>query len=94
MTAPIMPRKRPNEVLDYELDFTDRLNGDRIATFTLPGFPAGMTQVSTSLDDTAAKVSVWVSGGTDGQVYKVIVRAVTENGRTLEEAMLIPVTSF
>lgn len=80
------PAKDPDEVLDYEVDWTDRLAGDTIATATWT-FPAGITKDSQSETDTAARV--WISGGTLGEDYEILCRITTAGGRTMDQTVKI-----
>jgi len=71
--------KDPNAVLDYYVDWTRWLNGDTIAT-SVWTVPAGLTNANDSHTTTAA--TVWLSGGTVGEAYKVTNRITTTGGRT------------
>ena len=83
------PYKDPDEILDFEVDWTSRIGAsDTIAsvTWTVPG---GIAKTSQNL---AGKVAaVWLSGGTDGQSYNVGCRVVTTGGRTYDETIVLPV---
>ena len=81
----IWPSKDPDEVLDYEVDWTKRLDGDTISTsaFTVP---TGTVVVdSSSTTTTVAKV--WLSGGTLDETCEVLNRVVTAGGRTFDQTM-------
>lgn len=82
--------KDPNAVLDYGFDWgTDGwLGADTIATSTWT-VPAGLTSEATT--NTATTATVWLSGGTAGQVYEVTNRIVTAAGRTDERSFTIRV---
>lgn len=72
--------KRPDEVADYQLDFSSNLDsGDTISTDTWT-VPTGITEDSNSNDTTTA--TVWLSGGTAGQKYLIQCQVVTAQGRT------------
>ena len=82
------PFKDPDEVLDFEVDWTSRIGVDTISTVTWT-VPAGLTKVSQAI---AGKVAgVFLSGGTDGQSYNVGCRVVTAGGRTYDETIVLPV---
>lgn len=75
--------KRPDEVLDYDTDFSLWLSdGDQIvnATAELTGSEAAVDKVEFS--ETGAKT--WVSGGEDGETAHVTVTAHTAQGRVKE----------
>jgi hypothetical protein len=70
--------KDPQAVLDYEVKWTEWLDGDTIQTSTFT-VAAGLTKDSqTAGTDTA---TVWLSGGTLGETYLVVNRVVTAGGR-------------
>lgn len=82
--------KDPNAVLDYGFDWgTDGwLGADTIATSTWT-VPSGLTSEASS--NTTTTATVWLSGGTAGQVYEVTNRIVTAAGRTDERSFTIRV---
>jgi hypothetical protein len=55
--------KDPDAVLDYAIDWTDRLGSDTISTSTWT-VPSGITKDSDN--KTTAKTTIWLSGGTVG----------------------------
>jgi hypothetical protein len=74
--------KQPSEVLDYDIDFTEWMTpGDSIATATATS-DAGITLGATTIIGYVVKQ--WVSGGTDGNSYKVTVKVTTNGGRVKE----------
>jgi hypothetical protein len=74
--------KDPEEVVDYQIDWTATLGVDTIATSAWV-VPVGITKDSDSNTTTAAVV--WISGGTDGQRYDLKNTITTAAGRTYEE---------
>jgi len=77
--------KDPNAVLDYTLDWSDWLEADTIAASTWT-VDAGLTKNSDSFTDTTT--TVWLSGGTAGQVYEALNRIVTAGGRTADRVLV------
>ena len=76
--------KDPDEVLDYELDWSDRLtDGDEISSASWLT-PDGITVDSSS--HTATVVTIWLSGGTTGETYTLTSRVVTTGGRTMDHS--------
>lgn len=71
--------KHPDAVKDYTFDWTAWLGDDTIATATITT-QAGLTVDSQS--KTATTATVWLSGGTKGQLYTVTCRITTTGGRT------------
>lgn len=87
------PSKDPDEVLDYMLDWSRRLDdGDGIdtATFSLTT-SAGMLIVAQS--NTTTTATVWLSGGTLGETGEVLCRVVTDEGRTFDWSMDVPIVA-
>lgn len=83
------PAKDPDEVLDYEIDWTKRLDGD---TITSEDFIVAEGDVvvdsSTSTDSTA---TVWLSGGTLDEQCLITCRVVTAGGRTMDQSMKLKI---
>lgn len=85
------PYKDPDEVLDYQVDWSDRLDtGDTISSssFTVSEGTGLTIDSSTYTDDTA---TVWLSAGTEGENYVINNRIVTANGRTFDQSVKIRV---
>lgn len=82
------PFKDPDEVLDYEIDWSARLLTDTIVTSTWV-VPTGLTEDST--ENTTTTTTVWLSGGTTGEVYEVLNRVVTAGGRTMDQTVKLKV---
>jgi hypothetical protein len=82
------PFKDPDEVLDYEIDWSDRLDGDTISSSDWE-IEAGITEGSTSNTTTVTKI--WLSGGTIGEKYVLTNRIVTAGGRTMDQSTRIAV---
>lgn len=65
--------------LDYGFDWSDWLqDGETISTSTWT-VPSGLTEVSDSNDATGTKV--WISGGTDREIYTITNKIVTTDNR-------------
>jgi hypothetical protein len=83
------PNKDPDEVLDYTLDWSERLGTDTIASSSWPDPPDGITIDSDVFD--AAGTLLWLSGGTDGESYLFVNRIVTAGGRTMDQSVKLKV---
>lgn len=70
--------KDPDAILDYKIDWSGWLNGDTISASSWTA-EAGITIDSDSNDTTSA--TVWLSGGTAGEIYEVTNHIVTTLGR-------------
>ena len=90
--------KDPNAVLDYKNDWAD--GGDNDGADDDPGWlqgdiisasswtvPSGVTEDSNSFTGTVA--TIWVSGGTAGEVYRLVNRIVTAGGRTEDRTITL-----
>lgn len=78
------PYKDPDEVLDYEIDWTSRLGGDTIVTSTWT-VPTGVTKNSDTF--TGSTTIVWLSGGTEPKTYGILNRITTAGGRTMDQTV-------
>ncbi len=87
MVSAIAPApKDPDEVLDYEWDFTaDLTDGEALSSYTVTADGATLDTDSMS----GAAVTAWVSGGTDGTNATIAYRVVTDNvpPRTIERTL-------
>jgi hypothetical protein len=82
------PVKDPDEVLDYTVDWSARLDDDTISTsdFTLTT-AAGVVIDSDS--NTTTTTTVWLSGGTAGEQAEILNRITTAAGRTMDQTCRI-----
>lgn len=85
--------KQPADVLDYDVDYTDFLNGeDTLSTKTVTVSPTGLTVDSSVI--AGDRVKVWLSGGTNGITYKVTVTATTTDGRVKQDEFKVKVKDY
>jgi hypothetical protein len=83
--------KDPSAVLDWMFDWSDWLaSGETIVDHTIT-VDTGITKDSSTED--AGKVTVWLSGGTAGENYKVACLIETSAGRIDERTIWIKVTN-
>jgi len=68
--------KDPDAVLDYQIDWSNWLDGDTIATSSWT-VPAGIIKESDS--ETTEAATIWLSGGTAGTSYECVNRITTAN---------------
>ena len=73
-----------------DTDWLDTDGGETISTKTVT-VDDGITKVSDSLTDTNTSVTVWLSGGTDGEDYEVACKIVTSDSREDTRRMKIQV---
>ena len=83
-------QKRPEDVVDYNVDWSQWLEtGDTIQTSTWI-VETGITQDSES--ETASVATIWVSGGIEGRTYRLINEIVTTPGaRTKRQPIIVEV---
>lgn len=82
------PFKDPDEVLDYEIDWTARLNGDTIVS-SVWTVPSGIVKDSDTF--TITTTEIWLSSGVLGRNYAVQNRVVTAGGRTMDQSVNIKI---
>lgn len=82
------PTKDPEAVLDYEVDWSDWLDTDTIASSTWT-VADGITKDSDS--NTTTTATIWLSGGTAGTTYELLNHIVTNAGREDERTVKITV---
>lgn len=82
--------KQPVEIQDYDIDFNSYLEGlNDVALSHTAIAETGLTVMSSAL--TAGVVKVFVSGGTDGNTYKVSATITTQGGRVKQGDILVKV---
>lgn len=94
--------KQPADVKDYSVDYADWLGeisgGDTLldssATVVCTTTPANTSLVVNRVDVGPKSLSVWLSGGTANQDYKVTIVTKTTGGRTDETELVIKVKDF
>ena len=92
MASNRFPPRDPNALLDYLVDWSPRLvDGDTISGSTWTA-PAGIVIESDSF--TGTTTSVWLSGGTDGEIYVLTNHIVTAQGREDERDYYFPVKNL
>lgn len=82
------PSKDPAELLDYAIDWTERLAGDAIAhsTFKLPP-----CIVAKSSSHSEAVATVWLACGVKGRSCLIVNQVTTKAGRQLRQAVKIKI---
>lgn len=77
------------------------LQGATISSYTVTA-PSGITKNSDNKNAVTVNgvsysadtvVTVWLSGGTDGNDYDILCRIVTSDSRTIDQTMRVPVRS-
>lgn len=70
-------KKDPGEELDYVIDWSDYLQTSEVINTSSHSVPAGLTKDTES--DTDTTTTVWLSGGTAGETYRVECTIVTNS---------------
>lgn len=84
------PPKDTDEVLDYMVDWSDRLDSDAIASSAWT-VPSGITQNSNEFDASGGTTTIWLSGGTTGETYELVNRITTAAGRTMDQTIRLKI---
>lgn len=79
--------KDPDAVLDYAFDWTDWLQETETISAHTITVTAGITKDSDS--ESGGIVTVWLSGGTEGETYPVACQITTSMSRTDERTVEI-----
>lgn len=91
------PDKDPDEVLDYAIDWSERIaTDDEITSSTwtiLPVTASPLTKASDTFDETST--TIWLSGGllavapAAATKYTLTNRVVTDDGRTMDQSVTL-----
>lgn len=81
--------KDPSAILDYPMDWTDWLQDAEIITASQWTVPTGLTAANPAYSTKAT--TVWLSSGIPGEVYTVVNRISTSEGRTDERSFRVKV---
>lgn len=82
--------KHPGAVLDYQFDWSSWLDGDTISNSSWSE-AEGITKETETNSTTTA--TIWLSGGTAEQSYRLVNTIVTAVGRTEKKALVVTVTT-
>ena len=82
--------KQPADVLDYDIDYTDWLGSDTIASKTVTA-DDGITIDSSAITGAGTRVKTWISGGTTATTYKITVTITTTGGLTKQDEFRVKV---
>lgn len=85
---PSWATKDPNDVLDFVINWADRLGTDTIAS-SVWTVPTGLTAGATS--NTTTTTTVWLSAGVLDDDYEVLNRITTTGGRTMDQTVKLKV---
>lgn len=83
------PAKDPDEILDYQVDWVNRLAGDTIVTSLY--FVGEGTVIIDSDDFTTTVTTVFLSGGLTGETNIVTNRVTTAGLRTMDQSVKLKI---
>jgi len=86
---PIVYKKDPQAVLDFGFNWSLWLATGETITASTWTVETGLTEDSDAKNDT--QTTVWLSGGTAGNIYKAVNKIVTSASRTDERTLEIRV---
>jgi hypothetical protein len=92
--------KQPSEVKDYDIDYTAWLTpiNDEVDTTAIAivctSDPQDSSLVCDSIMLTPSSVKLWISGGTNGQKYKLTATTSTTGGRVDESELVFTIKEF
>lgn len=87
------PDKDPDEVLDYECDWTVHLAGDTISTSTWTIKDPDSVLVIHSQSHDTSTTTIWLAAGTLNETYELVNEIVTSGGRTMDQTVLLRLSS-
>jgi hypothetical protein len=87
----IWASKDPDEVLDYNHDWSARLEGDTVAGAPQVIVEEGTITVESTTMGAGDVQTVWLSGGTSGQDVRLTLRIETAGGRTYDEGIKLKI---
>lgn len=90
--------KDPNEVLDYVMEWDERLDvGDEITSsiwfFAVENDSPGLQIDSDDFVNSPPYTVAWLSGGTLGVTYQLTNRITTAGGRTMDQTVKVKIKS-
>ena len=88
MAFPRLPRKDPDAVVDYGIDWVRWLAGDTILT-SVWFLPSGITEDHAT--NTLSATTIWLAGGIIDTSPRLTNRITTALGRTQDQTVTIPV---
>jgi hypothetical protein len=83
------PSKDPDEVLDYSIDWSQRLDDDTITDSDWSISEGTGTLEIDSVSSGSQTSTVWLSAGSDGDRYTLVNRITTAAGRTMDQSVRI-----
>lgn len=80
-------KQDPNSTLDWVFDWSQWLG--EFETISSASFTTDPGITVTTSSHTTKTAKVWLTGGTEGQVYRITCRVVTSEGRTDDRTFIL-----
>lgn len=86
-------KQQPNDVQDYDIDFSEWFPAEDVITSAVVTVAPSMpTPPTYSISPSGKRVKIWIyAGGTSGTTYQVTVRAKTNDGRVKEVELKVKI---
>lgn len=86
-------KQQPNDVQDYDIDFSEWFPADDTITGVFISVSPEMpTPPSYAISPDGKRIKVWVyAGGASGVTYQITVRATTSDGRVKEVELRVKI---
>ena len=88
MAFPRWPAKDPDDVLDYAMDWSNRLEEDETIESALFTIVSGDINIDSQAIN-GTDVVCWLSGGTDAGISVLRCRITTSGGRQMDQSIQI-----
>lgn len=89
MAFPKWSDKDPDEILDYNIDWSARLTSPDVITSSQWFVPDGITSENEDMSDTST--TIWLSAGELGDKYELLNRIITVEGRTMDQTVTLKI---
>ena len=89
MAFPQWPPKDPDEVLDYNIDWSPRLTSPDVISASEWIVPDGLVVENEIMTDNST--TIWLSSGTLAAAYDVLNRVDTMEGRTMDQTVTLKI---
>ena len=89
MAFPQWPPKDPDEVLDYNIDWSPRLTSPDVISASEWIVPDGLVVENEIMTDDST--TIWLSSGTLAEAYDVLNRVDTMEGRVMDQTVTLKI---
>ena len=89
MAFPKWSPKDPDEILDYNIDWSPRLTTPDTIASSEWFVPDGLVNENDGME--AATTTIWLSSGTLNDKYEILNRITTLEGRTMDQTVTLQI---